>query len=47
LIYCYVHKRSFQCSSWFNPSYFMSFFHYYTTCFGLTRTIVKCVCCCT
>jgi hypothetical protein len=44
----YTHSLqcSFLCGSWFNHSNFMPFFHYYITCFGLTRTIVRCVCCC-
>jgi hypothetical protein len=44
-------KHSLQCrflsGSWFAHSNFMCFFHYYMTCFGLTRTVDRCVRCCT
>jgi hypothetical protein len=48
LIYVYVHIHSFQfsflCAFCFNHYYFMPYFHYYTTQFGLTGTIVRFVC---
>jgi hypothetical protein len=48
-IYVYVHRYSLQfsflCGFWFNHSYFIPYFHYYTTCFGLTATTDRFVSC--
>jgi hypothetical protein len=45
-MYTNTDKFSSPFDSWFNHSYSKYYLHYYT-CFGLTRTIVRCVFCCT